>query len=1277
MSGLIHRILKVLAYGSAAIVVVLAILLGLFRLLLPRLPEYQDELKAWASEAIGMQVEFAGMDARWSLRGPELNFYDAELIRPATGTRAIAASEVGIVVSLQKLLFEQALVVDTVLVRNSSVELREQPDGSWRFQGEPLPDTTPEGRAESISIIGENIDLLVLRSGDQRPARFALRRVDVSRDAQRIAIDASVRLPEELGTSLSVSATRMLAVAGSSAPWNVSITTGGLKLNGVSALYRDPAHQVSAGQGDLDLSFALSPKGLQNVSATANLQGVALNGGTPFDVAGRLAYNAAADSWLLALDELEISTPNGAWPLASFRIEAGTDEAGDIDNLEFRAAHMDFADIDIVGRWLPGKAREWLGKWRPDGIVHNVVATLTGLSGESADYAITAELDRAGFAASGDLPGIRGFSGSLRADRSGGLLAVDASNVSLDVKAWVPEAVELDRIDGTIVWRRSGTRTTILSDNIALGNAMFESRSNIEISIDGQSAPVIDLASTWQITDIAVAKRLIPRRVMSDKLHQWFQDAPLSGRIPQGSMRLQGPLDAFPFDRGEGELHIEARIEALDFRYHPAFPVVNVSFMDIVLDGTRLYTRNNRAVTLGIATVDAAVDIPDLRRPVLTIESASTGTLASLHAFVADSPIARVFGGHLDKVSVDGKASTALELTIPILSWRDFEFTARVTSDNGSMAIAGLDAPITELSGTVTIEKNHVASERLAGRFLGGPVSIELSDAGEGAPGYQVVADVQGTATAESLIDEMGLPLDELLSGRTEFRATLRFPRASYEPRAPFDIRVESDLSGLAIDLPPPFVKAAGDRRMFAGDLVFEPGDSVIRSDGTLGDEVAWSLSFARAEERWDFDRGVLNLGSGPPVAPDIRGLHVRGSVDELRIADWLDLSRGDGLKTGTGDRLRSIDLSVGELLVIGQRLHDHRLKVDRSSRDWLVQIEGEQIVGSVFVPYDFSPTATLVLDMERLYLPGDETTSDAQEDPATRLPDPRSLPAISLRAAEFGLGERRFGNVEIELVHRDGGLVAEQLSAVDPSFRIEGNASWLADAGNAFGSTSRATATLSSSDVQTTLRRLGYEPGIESNDMRMDFDLRWDGGPHGRFLESLDGEVNVRLGTGQLIEVEPGAGRVFGLMSIVALPRRLALDFRDVFQKGFVFDGISGTFRLENGSAYTCDLSLVGPAADIGIAGQANLVAGSYSQAAVVSANLGNTLPVVGAIAAGPQVAAALFLFSQIFKKPLKEVGQVYYSMSGSWENPEVDSTDADGFAASAARAGCLAETD
>jgi uncharacterized protein YhdP len=150
----------------------------------------------------------------------------------------------------------------------------------------------------------------------------------------------------------------------------------------------------------------------------------------------------------------------------------------------------------------------------------------------------------------------------------------------------------------------------------------------------------------------------------------------------------------------------------------------------------------------------------------------------------------------------------------------------------------------------------------------------------------------------------------------------------------------------------------------------------------------------------------------------------------------------------------------------------------------------------------------------------------------------------------------------------------------------------------------------------------------------------------------------------------------MFGLMSIVALPRRLGLDFRDVFDKGFGFDEIKGTFRIDDGDAYTCDLSLEGPAADIGIVGRAGLADRDYDQTALVSANVGNTLPVVGAVVAGPQVAAALLIFSQIFKKPLQEVGQIYYRIDGSFDDPSVEVADARRFAETSELAGCLAAT-
>ena len=94
MKKLLQKLIKYLAYLGAALVIVLAVAVGIFRLMLPRLPEYQEEIKAWASTAIGMQVNFSAMSARWRLSGPELNFFDAELANPGATESILAADEV-------------------------------------------------------------------------------------------------------------------------------------------------------------------------------------------------------------------------------------------------------------------------------------------------------------------------------------------------------------------------------------------------------------------------------------------------------------------------------------------------------------------------------------------------------------------------------------------------------------------------------------------------------------------------------------------------------------------------------------------------------------------------------------------------------------------------------------------------------------------------------------------------------------------------------------------------------------------------------------------------------------------------------------------------------------------------------------------------------------------------------------------------------------------------------------------------------------------------------
>jgi uncharacterized protein YhdP len=196
--------------------------------------------------------------------------------------------------------------------------------------------------------------------------------------------------------------------------------------------------------------------------------------------------------------------------------------------------------------------------------------------------------------------------------------------------------------------------------------------------------------------------------------------------------------------------------------------------------------------------------------------------------------------------------------------------------------------------------------------------------------------------------------------------------------------------------------------------------------------------------------------------------------------------------------------------------------------------------------------------------------------------------------------------------------------------------------------------------DVKAFMAAMQLGTQVEGEDGHVSARLNWPGPPELGAIGRLSGTLQVSAKNGNLTAVEPGAGRVFGLMSLAHLKRRLALDFKDLTGEGLSFDALRGTWRLTNGDAYTDNLTLRGSAAEIGVAGHTNLRDRTYDQTAVVTGQLGASLGVAGALAGGPVVGAALLLFSQVFKEPLQGVTRGYYRITGSWDDPQVSRIDA-----------------
>jgi uncharacterized protein YhdP len=424
---------------------------------------------------------------------------------------------------------------------------------------------------------------------------------------------------------------------------------------------------------------------------------------------------------------------------------------------------------------------------------------------------------------------------------------------------------------------------------------------------------------------------------------------------------------------------------------------------------------------------------------------------------------------------------------------------------------------------------------------------------------------------------------------------------------------------------------------------------------GNLGATRRFALDFDATpgqERQFRFKRAALQFGGELAEFRADSGVTLNGSLPVLHGDDWMALLRqsssgATGRSTWSGT-FAGGELDVAEFSVFGQQLGSSRLTARRLTDDWQFDIESDAIAGTLLVPVDLAADPQVVAVMRRLYLnPGDGSSTASGV-------DPRDLPGLQLHADEFGVGLRELGRLDAEILSDPLGLRLVSFESATEAFTAQGSGGWfMGDDGD----TTRFAVSINSTNVGQMLNQLGFAPFVEAETAEITASLYWPGPPSGSWLDHMGGDLALRVETGSLVGVQPGgAGRAAGLLSISALPRRLALDFRDVFDRGLVFDDITADFVIVDGNAYTDNLKLTGPVAEVGLIGRTGFRDHDYTQQAVVTAEPGKVLPTVGALLAGPQVAAALLIFTRIFKKPLGGIGRASYCVTGTWSEPLVE---------------------
>ncbi|MEL7537230.1 MAG: YhdP family protein [Pseudomonadota bacterium] len=1268
MPRLLRILLRWLGYFAATLVVLLAIAVGLFRLLVPELPEYREDIERRVSEAIGLDVRFAGLDARWRLHGPELIGTAVVVTEPIESAEVLSAERIVVGASVTRLIFDRRIVINRFEFEQVDIDVARDENGAWRLGATKVDDLLASMRGSGDDSgalpLAVSIDDLYVHYRDPNARRdrseILVPHLEWSSNRSSASLTAELALADAGGTPLSLTVDREAA----DAPWNLYLnavdTDFGAYLRTLPAAWPVP----DTGFGTLELWLTLGGNRALSASANVDLSDVAVplpGEAAPIAVGikGHAEWQDNDEALLVGFDIDSLAVRDSTWPATRGELRLGRTDRGD---LTLKLSYLRFDDLMVFADWLPDEWREQVVSASPQGDLIDTELEVSGWSNSELLYSLDSRFRDLTWQPVYGVPGVSGLSGQLSMDRASGRLGLDMGALTVTDPRLFPAPLDFSAIDGSLSWTRSRQGLTLIGNALRLRSVAFEAESDIELIVPEAATDVsIDLATRFTVTDLNTARDFLPRGVMKAPLQRWFDDALIAGRLENGELNLSGRLADFPYRDGNGRFEVKAVVTDTTLQFARNWPAAEVDSADISMVGLRLFSDRNRGNLLGNPTENVRVEIADVTEGVLTlVANASTRVPDGLN-LIRNSPIRQVFGDAIERVSGDGQIDYSIDVVYPIKTKTDWTIDARIGTPGAELALAPIEQRLTELNGEVLMTRDSLSSNELRGVLLGSPIAIELLS-GDREAGLAALAVINGAVSADGLRAEIGGAALDRLEGQADYRATVRFPSRERQDAA-LSIRLDSDLEGLGVSAPYPLGKFADAARRLQADVSF-PAEGRIDLSGELEETGSWQLETATIDGVFTVERGRLTVGERLSDLPLSDGLWVDGRIESLRVIAGLDFVQSLDLPTGAAPVLRGLRFEADEVFAYGQRVADAVLQVDRNPREWLIQVTAPTADGAIFVPIDLESGDPIVLRMNKMHLIEDDPESSGKT-------DPRGVPPIIVDAEDFALGDQHYGRLFAQIEATETGLVATRLETTAPSFQSAGSGSW--EMTEAEGEVSKLRIDITSTDTEATATSLGLDMGVIAESATASIDVLWHGPPSAELFESLDGEFSVRVGDGRLDEVDPGAGRVLGLMSVVEIPRRLSLDFRDVFAKGLTFSEITADFRLVNGEAFTCNLSLRAPSADIALIGRASLTRRDYNQTVVVSANVGDTLPAVGAVVGGPQVAAAMLVISRILRKPLKGLGQAYYQINGSWDDPSIERTTVERFYATSQLADCL----
>lgn len=958
---------------------------------------------------------------------------------------------------------------------------------------------------------------------------------------------------------------------------------------------------------------------------------------------GRAAWKTVDNGWEVSTRHLSMRMHNGLHlQPTDFYFKTTQASRTRPAGGELRANQLELESLTSLAAFLPLEAslRERLNAYAPRGHVSDLDLSWRGTPDKLAGYQVKGQFDNLAIQQNGDFPGFSGLSVNVDGTDAFGHLYVNTRKLAVEAPGAMREPLLFNTLTGQVEWQKEAAEIVIRADNVAVANDDLAGNVNGSYRTKSGTRGALDMTIALTRGDIRRAARYTPLIALDKKESDWLDGAMLAGHTEDFRLKIKGNLDDFPLTgKTDALFEISAHANDVAVKFAPDWPKIENISGEFVMKGNRLEVKAPTATMMGAQLHNLDVSLPDLRNPdmPLEIKGEATGPNNAFLQFVQQSPVRGYINEFTDGMSASGNGRLDLYTRISLAGTKPVKVAGNFRVQGSDMDLGPGVPWLRNTSGELVFSEAGMHASNVAADILGGPARLNVQT----AEGGVVRANLQGRANLDLLRRTETSPLLNFLHGSTAWEANISVVKKTAQ------LTLTSNLQGISSTLPAPLAKSVGEPwplRIEKKNIA--DGQDVIT--GQLGKLARMRL--VRSEENGvsAIRRGVIGFGEKMPgesrSAEARNGVWLTGNLPVLSLQGW------DGLASGSGASLpiSGANLHIDRLTGYGMGFNDLQINAAKRGDGIAAQLSSQPVNGEiVWQPQGFEGGGKLAARLRNLYWQGDGQASPqpAAVKPATA-PAPHQLPAMDINVEDMLYKGKQLGRVELIGVPEGRDWRLRRLHITNPDGSLSGDGLWRS-------TQTQVNLLLEISNAGKILARSGYPNTVKNGSGKLAANLSWNGQPDEFNFATLDGTLKLDTGKGQFLKMDPGIGKLLGILSLQALPKRITLDFTDVFSSGFEFDNINGNATIKRGVLQTQDLYMDGSSAKVTMKGTVNLNDETQNLHVVILPTLGSSVSMLSAFAAGPLAGLGTLIVSKVLGNPLDKLMSFEYNVSGTWSDP------------------------